>query len=249
MKKDNKNNKDNKSTLLQKRFFTEPDNKNIGKLYIIPTPIGNLEDITLRAIRILNQVDLLLCEDTRVSSKLIQHLGIEKKLLSYHNFNEKFRLEQIVEVLNGGKDIGLVSDAGTPAISDPGFILVRHLIDLEIQVISLPGPVAFTTALVGSGLDTSSFVFLGFPPQKKGRQTFIKKLTEYTETKIMYESPHRINKLIIELDENSYSDRQICICRELTKVFEEYIRGSVKEVRQILEQRGELKGEICVILQ
>lgn len=220
-----------------------------GKLYIIPTPIGNLEDITLRAIRILTEVDIVLCEDTRVSSKLMQHLNLNKKLLSYHNFNEKSRINQIIDFLNQGQNIGLISDAGTPSISDPGFILVKELVQLNYEIVSIPGAVAFITALVASGMDTDSFIFLGFPPQKKGRQTFIKNLVNYNLTKIMYESPHRIAKLIKELDEAGYSEKKVCVSRELTKIHEEYIRGSVSEVKHILENRDELKGEITVILE
>lgn len=246
----NQKSKSDLPILQKKQNVVNVANKSneVGKLYIVPTPIGNMEDITLRAIRILNEVDVILCEDTRVTSKLLQHLGINKKLVSYHNFNEKSRVGQIIEKLNQGESFALVSDAGTPSISDPGFILVKELIESNFEIISLPGAVASITALVGSGMDTESFIFLGFPPQKKGRQTFIKSLSNYNYTIIMYESPHRINKLIDELVEFGYKDCKICISRELTKIYEEYIRGTAIEIQDLLKAREPLKGEITVIM-
>ncbi len=224
-------------------------NNNIGAIYIIPTPIGNLEDITLRAIRILSEIDVLLCEDTRVTSRLLQHLDIKKKLLSYHSFNEKSRVNQIIEKILSGENIGLVSDAGTPTISDPGSILLKEAISNNIPIISLPGPTAFVTALAASGLDTDKFIFFGFPPQKKGRQTFLKSLSNYDITIILYESPHRIIKLLKELNELEYSEWKICVSREITKIYEEHTRGSVKEVLEIYLEKEFVKGEITVLIQ
>lgn len=221
----------------------------IGAIYIIPTPIGNLEDITLRAIRILSEIDVLLCEDTRVTSRLLQHLNIKKKLLSYHSFNEKSRVNQIIDKILSGEKIGLVSDAGTPTISDPGSKLLKEAISNKIPIISLPGPTAFVTALAASGLDTDKFIFLGFPPQKKGRQTFLKSLSNYDITIILYESPHRIVKLLKELDELDYSNWQICVSREISKIYEEYSRGTVNEVLEIYLKKEIVKGEITVLIQ
>ncbi len=220
----------------------------MSKLYIIPTPIGNLEDITLRAIRMLKEVDLILAEDTRQTHKLLSHLGIQKEVHAYHLNNEHQKTPYYIDQLMLGKNIGLVSDAGTPGISDPGFMLVRACIQHQIKVESLPGPSALITALVGSGLPCDSFVFEGFLPHKKGRQTLLKKLALEDRTIVLYESPHRIQKLLAEILEFMGETTQVVIGRELTKLYEEYIRGSILEVITVFEKK-EPKGEFVVLIK
>ncbi len=218
-----------------------------GKLYIVPTPIGNLEDITIRALRILKEVDLVLAEDTRQTVKLLQHYQIQKPLQSYHQHNEHKVFQNLVSELKSGKQIALVSDAGTPGISDPGFLIIRECVKEGIAVDCLPGATAFVPALVKSGLPCDSFCFDGFLPEKKGRQTMLKKLAEEERTVIFYESPHRILKTIAQLIEFFGADRQASISRELTKIFEETVNGSLQ---QILEHftNGTIKGEFVIVI-
>jgi 16S rRNA (cytidine1402-2'-O)-methyltransferase len=218
-----------------------------GKLYIVPTPIGNLEDITIRALRILKEVDLVLAEDTRQTVKLFQHYQIQKPLQSYHQHNEHKVFQNLVSELKSGKQIALVSDAGTPGISDPGFLIIRECVKEGIAVDCLPGATAFVPALVKSGLPCDSFCFEGFLPEKKGRQTMLKKLAEEERTVVFYESPHRILKTIAQLIEFFGADRQASISRELTKVFEETVNGSLQ---QILEHftNGTIKGEFVIVI-
>jgi len=219
----------------------------MSKLYVIPTPIGNLEDITLRAIRILNEVEEILCEDTRVSVKLINHLEISKKLTSFHQHNEHKALSRVVEKLKAGATLGLISDAGTPGISDPGFLLIRECIKEGIDVECLPGPVAFIPALVKSGIPCDRFLFEGFLPQKKGRQSKVKEIAESEKTVIIYESPHKLLKTLNQLLEFCEEDRQISVSRELTKKFEETVNGTVKEVLTHFEN-GTVKGEFVIVI-
>ncbi len=218
-----------------------------GQLFIVPTPIGNLEDITLRAINVLKSVDQILAEDTRTSSFLLKHLQIEKPLRSYHQHNEHKVLEELISNLNSGKNIALISDAGTPGISDPGFLLIREAIANNIQVISLPGPTAFVPALVNSGLPCNEFTFYGFLPQKKGRQTKLKLLAMESKTFVLYESPFRLVKLLEELKDHLGEERKATVSRELTKVFEETKRGSVSELITYFSTKP-VKGEIVVVV-
>jgi 16S rRNA (cytidine1402-2'-O)-methyltransferase len=219
-----------------------------GQLFIVPTPIGNLEDITLRAISILKSVDLILAEDTRVSSFLLRHLQIEKPLKSYHQHNEHKILDQLISDLRSGKNIALISDAGTPGISDPGFLLIREAITNNLDVISLPGSTAFVPALVNSGLPSNEFSFYGFLPQKKGRQTKLKKLALEEKTFVLYESPFRLLKLLQELKDHLGAERKASVSRELTKLFEETKRGSLDELIQFYSSKT-VKGEIVVVVQ
>ena len=213
-----------------------------GKLYLVPTPIGNLEDMTFRAIRILKEVDLILAEDTRTSAPLLKHFDIQKKVYAHHQHNEHQSSGEIVKFLNEGKNIALISDAGTPAISDPGFYLVREALKNDLEVECLPGATAFVPALVNSGFPTDRFCFEGFLPLKKGRQTRYKQLAEEDRTIILYESPHRFLKTLDEMATYFGADRQISVSRELTKMFEETVRGTIAEVKQYFEThpaRGE----------
>jgi len=218
-----------------------------GKLYIVPTPIGNLEDMTFRAIRTLKEVDLILAEDTRTSAPLLKHFGIDKKVFAHHQHNEHKATAEIIKFLKEGQNIALISDAGTPAISDPGFFLVREALKNEIEVTCLPGATAFVPALVNSGLPNDQFVFEGFLPVKKGRQTRMKKLAIEERTMIFYESPHRLLKTLGEFAEFFGEDRQVSVSRELSKLYEENVRGTVVEVKSHFENNI-LKGEfvICV---
>lgn len=218
------------------------------KLYVIPTPIGNLEDITLRASRLLGQVDYIVAEDTRTSSVLLKHLGISKPMGSFHKFNEHGAVQSVVDRMLGGQSVALISDAGTPSISDPGYLLVRHCIDSGIEVECLPGATAFVPALVNSGLPAERFVFEGFLPQKKGRQTRLSELSTERRTMIFYESPHRITKTILQFAEVFGGDRQASISREISKKFEQTLRGTLSELAAEL-QRKELRGEIVVIVK
>ena len=219
----------------------------MSKLYLVPTPIGNLEDITLRAIRILKEVDLILCEDTRKTSILLKHYQIANQIKSHHKFNEHKTLSQVISDLKSGKNIALVTDAGTPSISDPGFLIVRECIANQIEVECLPGPVALIPALVNSGFPTDSFCFEGFLPHKKGRQTCLKKLSEENRTIVLYESSHRLLKTLGQLAEYMGQDRKISVSRELTKIHEETRRGSISELIEHYETRA-VKGEIVIIL-
>lgn len=219
----------------------------MSKLFLVPTPIGNLEDITLRAIRILKEVDLILAEDTRTSGKLLKHLGISKKLLSYHIFNEHKSLKQLVDRMMAGESIAMISDAGTPAISDPGFLLVRECIKNNIEVDCLPGPTAFVPALVNSGLPNDRFHFEGFLPHKKGRQTRLIALADYPYTTVYYESPHRLVKSLKQFAEYFGEDRQASVSREISKMYEETVRGTLIELHQHFEKQG-VKGEIVMVI-
>jgi 16S rRNA (cytidine1402-2'-O)-methyltransferase len=218
-----------------------------GILYVVPTPIGNLEDITLRAIRILKEVDLIIAEDTRQSIKLLNHYEIKRPLQSYHMHNEHKVLKYYIDELLSGKNIALISDAGTPAISDPGFLLVRESLKNNIKVDCLPGATAFVPALVKSGLPADSFCFEGFLPEKKGRQTMLKKLCEEERTIILYESPHRIVKTLKQFIEYFGAERQISVSRELTKTFEETVNGTILEVLNHFENNI-VKGEFVIVI-
>jgi len=216
-------------------------------LYIIPTPIGNLEDITLRAIRILGEVDGILAEDTRVTAKLLKHLEIQCPIMSHHKNNEHSTLDRVIQRLNSGETLALVSDAGTPSISDPGFLLVRRCVEEDIPVETLPGPTAFVPALVNSGLPCERFHFEGFLPHKKGRQTAIARLAEIEVTFVLYESPHRIIKSLRQLAEACGEDRRASVSRELSKMFEETARGTLIELADYFEEKG-VKGEFVVVV-
>lgn len=218
-----------------------------GRLYIIPTPIGNLEDITLRAVRILGEVGAVLCEDTRQTSKLLNHLSISKKLIAYHKDNEHHVLASIIERLRAGEVLGLVTDAGTPGISDPGFLIVRECIKHQIPVETLPGATAFVPALVNSGFPCNEFVFIGFLPHKKGRHTALLAIAAEPRTIVLYESNHRLVKLLEELKEYVGENRLISVSRELTKMFEENIRGTAPEVLNHFKLK-EVKGECVVVI-
>ncbi len=220
----------------------------MSKLYIVPTPIGNLEDITLRAIRVLKECDLILAEDTRNTVHLLKHLLIEKPLKSYHQHNEHKILEELIALIQQGKTIALVSDAGTPAISDPGFLLVRACIEANIPVETLPGATAFVPALVNSGFPCESFVFIGFLPVKKGRSTKIKSLQEETKTIILYESPYRLVKTLEELKNSFGTERKASVSRELTKFFEETKRGTLQELITYFSLKT-VKGEIVIVVE
>ncbi len=218
-----------------------------GKLYLVPTPIGNLEDITFRAVRVLKEVDLILAEDTRTSAPLLKHFGIDKKVFAHHQHNEHKSATEIIRFLKEGQQIALISDAGTPAISDPGFLLVREAIKNGLSVECLPGATAFVPALVNSGLPNDRFVFEGFLPVKKGRQTRLKELANEERTMIFYESPHRLLKTLEELITLVGEERQASVSRELTKLFEETVRGSLLEIKNYFEMHT-LKGEIVICL-
>ncbi len=218
------------------------------KLYIVPTPIGNLEDITLRAIRILKEVDVILAEDTRTSGNLMKHLGIEKRLYAHHQHNEHKTVTMIAERIANGEKIALITDAGTPGISDPGFLLVRECIANGIEVECLPGPTAFVPALVNSGLPCDTFCFEGFLPQKKGRQTKIKSLINEYRTMVFYESPHRLVKALEQFIEFWGADRKASVSRELTKMFEENKRGTLQELADYFKSKT-IKGEIVIVVE
>lgn len=219
----------------------------MGTLFVVPTPVGNLEDITARALRILREADLILAEDTRTSGNLLRHFDIRNALLSFHKFNEHQVVTNIVARLLGGETMALVSDAGTPGISDPGFLLVREAVRAGIEVITLPGPTAFVPALVSSGLPCDRFCFEGFLPQKKGRMTRLQELCHETRTIIFYESPHRVVRLLEQLAETFGPNRQISACREISKVHEESTRGTVTEVLEHFRTE-EPRGEFVIIV-
>jgi 16S rRNA (cytidine1402-2'-O)-methyltransferase len=219
----------------------------MSKLYIVPTPIGNLEDMTFRAIRILKEVDLILAEDTRTSGKLLKHFEIGTHMYSHHMHNEHKTIENLISRLKAGETIALISDAGTPAISDPGFLLTRSCIENGIAVECLPGATAFVPALVNSGLPNDKFVFEGFLPEKKGRQTRYLELAEETRTMILYVSPHKLVKTLAEFITYFGEDRTICVCRELSKLHEENVRGTTREVLTHFEKIAP-RGEIVVVV-
>jgi len=217
-------------------------------LYLVPTPLGNLKDFTYRAVEVLNSVEVILCEDTRTSSKLLNHYGIQKPLSPYHQHNEHKIIDHLIQQLAAGKTMALITDAGTPGISDPAFLLVRACIKENIKVECLPGATAFVPALVNSGLTTNSFVFEGFLPLKKGRMTKLKQLTAEHRTIILYESPMRLVKTLDELASYFGEERQCCVSRELTKMFEENYRGTLKEVAEYFRQKT-VKGEIVLVVE
>ena len=217
-------------------------------LYLVPTPIGNLSDITLRALEILKSVDLILAEDTRTSGRLLKHYTIEKPLQSFHNFNEHKVVNSLVARMQKGEVMALVSDAGTPGISDPGFLIARACLQAGLLIECLPGPTAFVPALIKSGLGADRFVFEGFLPQKKGRQTLLKKLAEEERTMIFYESPHRLVKTLQQFEEYFGVERKVSVSRELTKMFEETVNGSLKEVALHFMSK-EVKGEIVIVVE
>jgi len=217
-------------------------------LYLIPTPIGNLKDITLRALEMLQQVDVILAEDTRTTSKLLNHFGIQKPLSPYHQHNEHKILQHLVDQLLTGKTMAVVTDAGTPGISDPAFLLVRECIRNNIKVETLPGPTAFVPALVNSGLSSNRFIFEGFLPLKKGRHTLLTELAEEKRTLVFYESPMRLIKTLAELIQYFGGNRLCCVSRELTKMFEENARGTLQEVHDYFQQKT-VKGEIVLVVE
>lgn len=219
-------------------------------LYIVATPIGNLEDITLRALRILKEVDYIAAEDTRHSKILLDRYEIKTSTISFHAWSDQRKLQQIISFLHEGKNIALISDAGTPGISDPGYVLIKAALEEGIEVVPIPGAAAFLTALMASGLPTHNFLYLGFLPMKKGRQTLLKSLQEEERTIIFYESPHRLLRTLSEL-EVIFADRPLVIARELTKIHEEFFRGTATEARAHFETRfqgGNIKGEFVVLV-
>lgn len=219
----------------------------MSKLYIVPTPIGNLEDMTFRAIKVLKEVDIILAEDTRNSGKLLKHFEISTQMFSHHMHNEHKTVENLVKRLQSGETIALISDAGTPAISDPGFLLTRACVENNIEVECLPGATAFVPALVNSGLPNDRFVFEGFLPEKKGRQTRFLALAEEPRTMIFYVSPHKLLKTLEEFIQYFGEDRPVSVSRELTKLHEETFRGTAKEVLTHFSQKA-IKGEIVVVV-
>ena len=219
----------------------------MGKLYLVPTPIGNLEDMTFRAIKVLKEVDLILAEDTRTSGKLLKHYEISTHMHSHHMHNEHKTVENIIKRIQAGENIALISDAGTPAISDPGFLLTRACVENNIEVDCLPGATAFVPALVNSGLPNDKFIFEGFLPEKKGRQTRYLALAEETRTMILYVSPHKLVKTLAEFVQYFGSDRQVSVSREISKLHEETVRGTAEEVLKHFEAKPP-KGEIVVIV-
>jgi 16S rRNA (cytidine1402-2'-O)-methyltransferase len=218
-------------------------------LYVVPTPIGNLEDITLRALRVLREADVILAEDTRTSKRLLDHYGIVKPLKSFHAHNEHAILRGLVEQLKAGANIALVSDAGTPAISDPGFLLVRECVREGVKVEALPGATAFVPALVASGLTCNMFHFEGFLPHKKGRQTRLKYLSGLDNTFILYESPHRLVKCLDELKLHCGEERMACVCRELSKMHEEVKTAPLSNLLEYYQTEGVTKGEIVIVVE
>lgn len=220
----------------------------IGTLYVVPTPIGNLEDLTRRAERILGEVDLVACEDTRTSSVLLQHYGITTPRTSFHAHNEHGKAARLADRVVAGESIALISDAGTPGISDPGYLLVRECLERGIDVVALPGPTAFVPALVASGLPCDRFVFEGFLPSRKGRQTRMRIVATETRTVVLYESPHRIARTLRELVETCGTDRPAAVARELTKRFEEVRRGTLGELAAHFDGSAKAKGEFVVVI-
>lgn len=217
------------------------------KLYIVPTPIGNLEDITLRALNVLKSVDFILCEDTRTTRNLLKHYEIDKRCMAYHIFNEHEQLGHYINQIRASESVALVSDAGTPGISDPGFLIARECIANDIEVECLPGATAFVPALVQSGLPCSSFYFYGFLPHKKGKESLLKRVAEMEETVIFYESPHRLLKTLEKMVEIMGPDRKISISKELTKIYDFTFRGTVAEALEFFGQK-EVKGEFVMIV-
>lgn len=219
-----------------------------GKISLVPTPIGNLDDVTIRAINTLREVDCILCEDTRHTGKLLSHHGISNRLQSFHQHNEHKVLDRIVSEISAGKHYALVSDAGTPGISDPGYLLVRSCIDSGVKVEVLPGATALIPALVGSGFSSEKYIYLGFPPQKKGRQTFWTTLADEPKTMVLYESPHRILKALNEAKSTFGEDRLACVVREISKLHETYHRGTLLGLAMECEA-SPYKGEIVLVIE
>lgn len=219
----------------------------MSKLFLVPTPVGNLEDMTFRAVRVLKQVSLILAEDTRTSLPLLSHYEIHTPLKSHHLFNEHQSVKEVVKLLKSGQDIALITDAGTPCISDPGFLLVRECIKNNVEVECLPGATAFVPALIDSGFPCEKFCFEGFLPHKKGRQSRLQELKNEKRTIIFYESPYRVSKTLEQFVEVFGKDRQICICREISKKFEEHIIGTLGEISSNYKDK-EFKGEIVLVL-
>lgn len=220
--------------------------KNIGTLYIVATPIGNLEDITLRAIRILKEVDLIAAEDTRHTLKLLNHLEISKPLISYHRHNEEERKENLIDKLKEGKNIAIVSDAGTPGICDPGEVIIKECIEEGINIVPIPGACAMINALIASGISTKEFTFIGFLPlNKKTRKQKLEEIKNSDKTIILYEAPHKLNTTLKELSSILTNDRQVVLAREITKIHEEYIRGNIEEILN----KDNLKGEMVLIIE
>lgn len=217
-------------------------------LYIVATPIGNLGDFSARAVETLNSVDYIACEDTRTSGRLFQHFGVDKPTFSFHQHNEHKKVEHVLNLLESNQDVALVSDAGMPGISDPGFLAIRAAKKAGHQVVVIPGPDAATTALVASGLPSDRYIFEGFLPHKKGRQKRLQQLAEEDRTIVLYESPNRLIKLLSELENYFGGERLMAVARELTKAFEEVVRDTVSEVKTEFESRDSIKGEIVVII-
>tara|TARA_B100000768_G_scaffold79774_1_gene75869 strand:+ start:2439 stop:3113 length:675 start_codon:yes stop_codon:yes gene_type:complete len=220
----------------------------MAKLYIVPTPIGNLDDITIRAVKVLEEVDLILCEDTRRSKKLLNHLGINSQLRSHHKFNEHKEVEFIVKKIKENNNVAVISDAGTPGISDPGFLIVRTCLENNIEVECLPGATALIPALIVSGISFDKFIFEGFLPIKKGRSSRLAFLSLETRTMIFYESPHKLFKTLLDFEKTFGSNRKISISREITKLFEETSRGSIKDLIEIYSSKKP-KGEYVIVVQ
>lgn len=219
----------------------------MGILYLVPTPVGNFEDITMRALRILREADLILAEDTRTSGNLLRHFDIKNAMLSYHKFNEHQTVESVVNRLRGGETVAVVSDAGTPGISDPGFLVAREAIRAGIEVIALPGATAMVPALVSSGLPCDRFCFEGFLPQKKGRQSRLKALATEPRTMVFYESPHRVVKALAQMIEVFGAERPVSVCREISKIHEESVRGTLAEALEHF-QTNEPRGEFVIVV-
>ena len=219
----------------------------MAKLYVVPTPIGNLDDITIRAIKTLESVDIILCEDTRRSKKLLNHIGVKSNLKSHHKFNEHKELEKVIEKIIIGNNVALITDAGTPGISDPGFLIIRSCIAKKIKVECLPGPTALIPGIILSGLPMEKFIFEGFLPLKKGRSSKLKVLSSETRTMIFYESPHKLIKTLNDFQSTFGSERKISVSREITKIYEETKRGSIKEIIKMFENKKP-KGEFVIVV-
>ncbi len=217
-------------------------------LYLVPTPIGNLEDITLRALRVLKEVDLIAAEDTRTAGKLLAHFDIDAATTSYHDHNERSQAPKLITRMKAGQTIALISEAGSPGISDPGFYLVRACVEAGIAVEPLPGPTSFVPALTASALPSDRFVFEGFLPKKKGRQTRLRTLADEPRTIVVFESPYRLVRTLGDLGEHFGADRRVVVARELTKKFEEFQRGTLEEVRSYFAQQNKVRGEIVIIV-
>ncbi len=218
-------------------------------LYLVPTPVGNLKDMSFRSVEVLNHVDIILAEDTRVTGKLLKHYEIETPLKAFHMHNEHQQIENIIKMLQSGQDIAMVTDAGTPGISDPGFLLSRACHSHDVKISCLPGPTAFVPALAASGLSSDKFYFEGFLPHKKGRQTRWKFLSTIPVTVILYESPHRVKKALKEIIEYCGDDRKVCVAREISKIYEEFTTDTVVNVLKYYENKDSIKGEIVIVLE